>query len=61
MEVAVITDIRANQVRRGTSVNDEKFAEMLYKDSFVDGIPLDELGKDLRKMKRYRKKLEKRR
>ncbi len=60
MEVAFIADIRANQVRRGSSVNHEKFAEMFYKDSFVDGIPLDELGKDLRRMKRYRKELDKR-
>ncbi|GEN53168.1 hypothetical protein HFA01_14300 [Halobacillus faecis] len=58
--MAFIADIRANKVRRGSSVNDEKFAEMLYKDSFVDGIPLDELGKDLRRMKRYRKELNKR-
>ncbi|REJ09862.1 MULTISPECIES: hypothetical protein [Halobacillus] len=60
MEVAFIADIRANQVRRGPSINDEKFADMLFKDSFVDGIPLDELGKDLRRMKRYRKELDKR-
>ncbi|WP_446852816.1 hypothetical protein [Halobacillus faecis] len=58
--MACIADIRSNQVRRGPSVNEEKFAEMLYKDSFVDGIPLDELGKDLRRMKRYRKELDKR-
>ncbi len=31
------------------------FAEMFYKDRFVDGIPLDELSKHVRKSKSYKK------
>ncbi|MGP4059605.1 hypothetical protein [Halobacillus litoralis] len=56
LEVASIAKIQGSQqVKKRPSVYDEGFAEMFDKDRFVDGIPLDELGRHLRRTKKYGK------
>ncbi|WP_156112691.1 hypothetical protein [Halobacillus sp. BBL2006] len=42
-------------VKRKPLAHEHAFAEMFDKDRFDDGIPLDELGKHLRKTKSYKK------
>ncbi|SFK10252.1 hypothetical protein SAMN04487936_107114 [Halobacillus dabanensis] len=52
-----MAEIRANQkIRRHLFVDEESFADLFHKDRFVDGIPLDELSRHLRKTKKYGKR-----
>ncbi|WP_226582210.1 hypothetical protein [Halobacillus litoralis] len=59
--MASIAEIqKSQQKKKRPSAQEEEFADLFLKDRFVDGIPLDELGRHLKRTKRYKKSVGKR-